>query len=116
MSDIFHKHGTLIVTRDEAGYTLFSPVSIDPVLNNDEAESLALALLDDLGKGWRPYPENAPEIGLYDVTAEFDSRLVVRRAVYNSAHKWYDEKTCKEITGIVIAYRELPAPFQPEEQ
>ena len=83
-------------------------------LSGDEAESLAIALLDDLGKGWKPYPENKPDYGLYTVT--LDDGQVIPATYVPAQNKWHDGIIYNSLPLKVIAYCELPAPFQPEEQ
>ena len=80
-------------------------------ISPDAAESLALALLDDLGKGWKPYPENKPISNDPQlVTAVVHGKVIVGYTAFvHGGWLGWDNSS-------ILAYRELPAPFQPEEQ
>lgn len=102
-----------IIAIPEEGVDRMAP-RIDP----DIAESLANAMLDDLGKGWKPYPENKPTASLfYEVTVLDDGIPVTTSAFWNGSSERFDDG-CWSATEIenVIAFKEQSAPFQPEEQ
>ena len=112
-----------LIRGDNNDYLLYSAKDDEDIFGFDNifAESLALALLDDLGKGWKPYPENVPETDKYYLVTIDDvfNGIYVDAAQYIPAEDaWY---SCygiiqKEDGNVVVAYSELPAPFQPEEQ
>ena len=102
------------VTSKNYGPYLFDSSNNYFIVTKDEAESLALALLDDLGKGWKPYPENKPDFGMYNVTP--DDGQVMPATYVPAQNKWHDGIIYNSLPLKVIAYCELPAPFQPEEQ
>jgi len=95
-----------------------------PRIDNETALALAEAILEDLGLGWKPYPENTPDTkGEYDVTfydqvddvywvskARWDIYKDNNWSLTNNEHG-YAELTLHPIN--IIAYRALSAPYQP---
>ena len=60
--------------------------------------------------GWNPFPEvNPPECGEYLVTFEDEDADYVQQNYFNNLGKW------ETAHSDVIAFRALPAPYQPEE-
>ena len=59
---------------------------------------------------WNPFPEvNPPECGEYLVTFEDEDADYVQQNYFNNLGKW------ETAHSDVIAFRALPAPYQPEE-
>lgn len=59
--------------------------------------------------GWNPFPEvNPPECGEYLVTFEDEDADYVQQNYFNNLGKW------ETAHSDVIAFRALPAPYQPE--
>ena len=103
---------SLLVER-HAGWIVLNGIWAPVYISNESAESLALALLDDLGKGWKPYPENKPDYGLYTVT--LDDGQVIPATYVPAQNKWHDGIIYNNLPLKVTAYSELPAPYQPRE-
>ena len=101
---------SLLVER-HAGWIVLNGIWAPVYISNESAESLALALLDDLGKGWKPYPENKPISNDPQlVTAVVHGKVIVGYTAFvHGGWLGWDNSS-------ILAYRELPAPFQPEEQ
>lgn len=60
--------------------------------------------------GWNPFPEvNPPECGEYLVTFKDEDADYVQQNYFNNLGKW------ETAHSDVIAFRALPAPYQPEE-
>ena len=104
-----------LIRGDNNDYLLYSAKDDEDIFGFDNifAESLALALLDDLGKGWKPYPENRPDYGLYTVT--LDDGQVIPATYVPAQNKWHDGIIYNSLPLKVTAYSELPAPYQPRE-
>ena len=102
-----------LIRGDDNDYLLYSAKDDEDIFGFDNifAESLALALLDDLGKGWKPHPENKPISNDPQlVTAVVHGKVIVGYTAFvHGGWLGWDNSS-------ILAYRELPAPFQPEEQ
>lgn len=76
---------------------------------NDLDSVIAQAIAEHERKVWKKYPENKPEdYKDYNVTIENGGELMTEKS-------WYCDGDWMESSGNVIAFRELPAPYQPEE-
>jgi hypothetical protein len=89
-------------------------------LEDDEARALADAIYNELGLGWKPYPENTPE-GVdkyYDTTVTNDvARWVEKSYYFNGVFGFIETYNFVPYKNIrVIAYRERPKPYQPESE
>ena len=99
-----------------------SPEWLSPSRDYEEViTALANYILDDMGYGWLPYPENVPEeTGVYEITRkkdwfspDYEPETWTDVAVWdNDVQDWFEYDGDKTIT--VLAFRPLPAPYQPE--
>jgi hypothetical protein len=83
------------------------PNEAKPIITNKQAADLAIALLEDLGLGWLPYPENKPKVsGEYLVSIEYPQgrRAVKSDHYHNDTENWDKYR-------VVYAFRPLPEPY-----
>ncbi len=81
------------------------------VLRKEHVAEAAEALLKDIGLGWKPFPDSfsgLPEVHKkYDVTRlDFEEKPIVDQRIFYNVDLW--------VVAKVIAFRELPAPYNPE--
>ena len=117
-----------LIRGDNNDYLLYSAKDDEDIFGFDNifAESLALALLGDLGKGWRRYPEHKSELkeGYYMVTWAFvggtQTHLGLEFYWHSNTETWQPTNVGaapKEDIEVLAFYSgRYPAPFRPEEQ
>lgn len=87
------------------------------ILASDDDQKFSISIVKDLFEnvpeynpdGWNPFPEvNPPECGEYLVTFKDEDADYVQQNYFNNLGKW------ETAHSDVIAFRALPAPYQPE--
>jgi len=113
---------SLLVER-HAGWIVLNGIWAPVYISNESAESLALALLDDLGKGWKPTDKFSPDksdtylVTVIDVQTQ---ETWLDLWGYDHLRGWNVSDEAKgyeaefEAVVCVIAYFEVD-PYQPKE-
>lgn len=96
------------VIKKSYGPYFFSTNKDSFIVSSDDTKQIADAIYTELGLGWLPYPENKPEHqGDYYIQFKMGGHMIAE----------WDEAREEFTNGVLpcdaIAYRELPAPYNP---
>ena len=113
---IIKNEGFTLVGRDYS-YQIIDSSGRESWVHKNYALALANAIYDDLGKGWKPYPQEKPEdFDDYLCWMEFggDEYFTVLvfepdKNAFSDGEAWYDEKT-----EIKVRAWQVPQPYEGE--
>ena len=105
--DLGTAKANLLITLMDGGYVIKSKARGIIIDTSDDALALANAILDDMGLGWKPYPENKPEVSGWYLVQITDWSVP-------TINYWRKDERWKHDYNRIEAFRPLPAPYQPE--